>query len=31
LRASFNTFTPSDGVNLTDEQQQSDAYLNLAI
>ncbi len=24
---SFNTFAPSDGVNLTDEQQQSDAYL----
>lgn len=29
LLDSFNTFTPSDGVNLTDEQRQSEAYLNL--
>ncbi|MFL6486511.1 MAG: hypothetical protein ACJ71D_07365 [Nitrososphaera sp.] len=27
---SFNTFTTSDGLCLTDEQYQSDAYINLA-
>jgi hypothetical protein len=31
LLDSFNTFTTSDGLSLTDEQQhQSDAYINLA-
>jgi hypothetical protein len=31
LLDSFNTFTTSDGVSLTDEQHQSDeAYINLA-
>jgi hypothetical protein len=30
LLDSFNTFTTSDGLSLTDEHHQSDAYINLA-